>query len=165
MKTLYFVRHGKATDSSRDTKDFDRYLTEKGERHTRLMGSFLKEKSVLPDYVVTSPAKRTLNTSLILCNEIGFPIDKIDQVYDIYEAYLKDILDVIYQIDNTHNSAMLFGHNPSLVETVSYLGNEYFERFSKGAVACLQFNCDNWKQITQHSGTIAFYETPKNLDK
>ncbi|NTW10984.1 MAG: hypothetical protein HGA26_06465 [Chlorobiaceae bacterium] len=63
MKTLYIVRHAKAGWENGVTKDFDRTLSDRGLRTAPVMANLLKERKVVPDLVISSPAKRALTTA------------------------------------------------------------------------------------------------------
>ena len=70
MKTLYLMRHSKALNSSKDSSDFNRPLHPQGEIDAQTMGSRLLVKNPIPEIIISSPAKRALNTALQVLKEL-----------------------------------------------------------------------------------------------
>jgi len=68
-KTLWLLRHGDAEDGS--ASDFDRRLTERGERQARCAGRALARLAVEFEQVFASPRVRGLDTARIACAELG----------------------------------------------------------------------------------------------
>ena len=58
MKTIILVRHAKSSWKDPSLDDFDRPLNKRGKRNAPFMGNKLKERKIMPDLVLSSPAKR-----------------------------------------------------------------------------------------------------------
>src|SRR5436190_1251258 len=65
---IWFLRHGEAEDTA---PDFDRRLTEKGERQARAAGAALAALGVELDLCLTSPRVRARETAVLACDELG----------------------------------------------------------------------------------------------
>lgn len=163
MKTLYIIRHAKAEDRSLTMKDFDRELTENGKSDAVLIGKELNQLQVKPTMILTSSAKRAVQTAEIIVNELDLSIENIVGHENIYDASLKSILEVISQSPDKVSTLMIFGHNPSFKDLVNYLGNKIFAKLPKGSVVSLTFDTNNWSEIRKRSGKLTYYEFPKNL--
>ena len=61
MKKLILVRHAKS-DWPENTDDFDRPLSEKGEKNAEKMAKFLKENKIEIDKFYSSPARGAVLT-------------------------------------------------------------------------------------------------------
>lgn len=70
-KILLLIRHGKAIDGKVfPGNDFDRPLLEDGKKEFKILANFLKEKIFFtPEIILTSSAKRCLETAEILQDE------------------------------------------------------------------------------------------------
>lgn len=72
MRELWLLRHGK---SDRDAvgSDFDRPLKPRGRRAAQRLGEWLQERGLYPDLIITSPARRELNTAQLVCDALKRP--------------------------------------------------------------------------------------------
>ena len=57
MRELLIYRHGHAQFDS-DGGDFERELRDKGKRNAQRIGIWLARQQLLPDHILTSPARR-----------------------------------------------------------------------------------------------------------
>ena len=119
-RELILLRHGKS-DWSRDLADFDRPLKERGFNESTKIGLWLRENSLVPDSVLSSPAKRAKQTALQVCEAVGFPQENIIWQEDIYMANVRDLINVIGRITPSAHRLMLVGHNPGLEDLLFYL--------------------------------------------
>ena len=69
-RTLILLRHGKSDWSTGDS-DFDRPLKKRGRQASALVGKWLNAHEYIPDFVITSPAKRALQTAEITCEAMA----------------------------------------------------------------------------------------------
>lgn len=164
MKTLYLVRHAKAIERSKIKSDFDRDLTEKGQKTSILVGKHLSSLNILPDLVISSPAKRAYNTAIIICKELNYPEKNIILNRNIYEAAALELFRLIKETSNAYNSVMLVGHNPSFIELVNYICQApNVDKFPKCGVANIQFTLQDWNDIKPSSGNLIFLISPKSI--
>ncbi len=162
MKTLYIIRHAKSSWKHPGLTDAERPLNERGKRDAPLMGKRLKERGVMPDAIISSPANRAITTAQIIAREIGFPIENIISDESIYESGFEGLLQLIHFIGNSYNQVFLFGHNPGF----SWLANHLATDFSVGnlptcGIVCLEFEVDSWRKVSKNSGRCEFYDYPK----
>lgn len=143
MKTLIICRHAKA-DYPENTRDFDRPLKEKGEQDAKKQGMLLAEHGFLPDLIVSSSAKRALQTAQIVAKEIGYD-KKIVENDTIYYEGVGALITLIQSLPNEVESVMIFGHNPTLSDTVRYLLNMQhpFDMPTSG-MTCLENPYNTW---------------------
>ncbi len=161
MKTLILVRHAKSDWGNPDISDFDRPLNKRGLRDAPFMADLIKSKGIVPDLIISSPANRAITTAKYFASALNYPLDKIEQINIIYSSGVNTISELIASLDNQYNTVMLFGHNPS-ISSLSY-------NFSGGkvpdmptcAVACIDFNSNNWEDTLESDATLRFYEFPK----
>lgn len=161
MKILYLVRHSKSSWKDLSLNDFDRPLSKRGKKDAPLMGDYLTKMKVNIDLIISSPAKRTLETSKILTEKISFN-KKIQLEQQLYEANLKNILSVIMNIDEQFQNVMLIGHNPALTILANYLLKENIDNIPTSGIVAIKFAFD-WRNISENCGTLLFYDYPKKL--
>ncbi len=161
MKTLYLVRHAKSSWKDTKLRDFERPLNKRGLNDAPLMGKVLKKMNIKPDLIISSPAKRTLDTAEYFCEKINFPFEDVifdDSFYNgSSEDLLKEIQDQKYDI----NSIMIFAHNPGLTDLHNYLCDEFIENIPTAGVSILNFDSESWNDLKEKSCELEFFEFPK----
>ena len=160
MKTLYIVRHAKALQDEK-FKDWERPLLGIGIERADKVSLILKKKKICPDKIISSHAFRALNTAVIFALHLEYPINEIEISYDIYAKRPENVLDLIKKQDDALSSLMLFGHNPVFTDICNLLSEENLAHLSTSAVACIQFDCENWRKIYTKKGKSMFIETGK----
>ena len=113
MKTLLLLRHAKSSWSNPSLRDFDRPLNERGLKAAPLIGSLLLKRQLQPGLVLSSPAERARQTAALVVEAAQFAITpRFDE--RIYEASALALLELISQIDDGVEQAMIVGHNPGI---------------------------------------------------
>ena len=123
------------------------------------MGKLVKERGLSPDLIISSPARRARKTAKLF-KEAGDFAAGI--VFDdrIYEASANTLLYVIGEADNSLDSLMIVGHNPGMEGLVQVLTAES-EPMPTAAVAVINLDIDEWKQIRPASGRVAVILRPR----
>jgi len=114
---LLILRHGHASPkppSWDDRGDFGRQLSQKGEHQCILVGEWIRDQNLQPDRIFCSSAVRTESTATAVCVTTGIDQSVIDFKSSIYEAEVKDLLDVLCQTQKQVKRLLLVGHNPGL---------------------------------------------------
>lgn len=161
MKELIIIRHAKAEPATTSLGDMDRPLNERGKRDAPLMGGVLKARGAEPDLIVSSPAKRAIETAERIAEAVGYDSARI-AVYD--SVYLQEaplLLELIRSLKDEHHRAYLIGHNPHLSELVTRLTGEGVGQLPTCGVAAIQFAVDAWAYVMEGSGRLVFFEYPK----
>lgn len=126
-RELLVFRHGKSDWSTDAASDFERPLAERGRKAAKRMGRWLREQQLLPDHIVSSPAKRAKQTIVRACKFAGIPKDLVIWDQDIYEADIPDLLRVLAQCPQDKKRVMIVGHNPGFADLVSYLAGNHVD--------------------------------------
>jgi len=131
-RQLLIMRHAKSDWDADDGSDFDRPLSKRGIRNINAMSVWLMNNHLLPDKIVSSPARRAKQTSSLLMN--GVKMDEHSIIWDekIYEASLGDLLTVIDSHSEDVRRLLIVGHNPGLDRLVMYLAKNDPEFTSSG---------------------------------
>ncbi|MGB4594500.1 MAG: histidine phosphatase family protein [Anaerolineaceae bacterium] len=145
-KTLLLMRHGKSSWKDESLPDIKRPLKKRGEEDSEAIGKILKHKKLLPDVILTSPAKRARQTAEISAKEAG--ISKRVVVVDaLYMAEVQDIFNVLLGLEGNPDLVMVVGHNPGLEATLQTLDGRV-SALPTGSMACLRLEVEDWKTLS-----------------
>lgn len=161
MKTIYFIRHSKAKKVG-DT-DFQRELNKRGKNDAQVMANRLKEHEIMPDIIISSPSKRTAKTAKIFAKYMEFSKD-IKFKKSLYEASIKDYLDIIKQINNAFNIVFIVGHNETLTQICELLSDSHIGNIPTSGVFGIEFNVDEFEKIEARVGRVLLYDYPKKIE-
>jgi len=165
VKRLYIIRHAKSSWDDPLLDDFARPLNERGKRDAPRMGKRLKEKKIVADLMLTSPARRALATCKRIAEVLGYGEDKIKTERNLYHASEAQMLEVVQGIKDKHDVVMIFGHNPGLTAFVNELGKQLFDNVPTCGIAAYEFDVTSWKEITFGKGKLLFFDYPKSKEK
>lgn len=159
MKKLFIIRHAKSDWNDTSIDDFERPLNERGLQAAPLMGKRLKEKGILPDIILSSPASRALSTARLIAKEVGFT-KPITQNHYIYEAFVNALEETVSYIHDDHQTAFLVGHNPG-VSALAYVLSGLKEQLKTCAIVEISFDCNSWMNVNKDNATLISYDFPK----
>jgi phosphohistidine phosphatase len=160
-KNLFLIRHAHA-ESNNEVDDFDRKLTPQGLIDATEMSKRMLQHGLLPQFILSSPATRAMNTTKLFAENLSIPFNKIQPENTIYEASLSTLLSLINHLDNNYSTVALFGHNPGISTIMNYLSDDFFGTMPTAGVVQLQFSVDDWREITEGSGHIEWYAFPNS---
>jgi phosphohistidine phosphatase len=163
MKTLYLMRHAKASWEEPGVSDFNRPLVSKGVKKTRLVIDYLKQRGTVIDLMISSPALRALETAKLIATGLNYPENRIKTDRKIYDGYYDRILDIIYGTPNDVRSLMIFGHNPTITNLANLFLHPGIENMPTSCIVCLSFNAPGWEQIPAVPCEEEFIVFPKML--
>lgn len=168
-RELLILRHGKS-DWGQDLDDFHRPLKDRGKRGAQRIGVWLQQQDLSPDYIISSPAVRALETARKLSKVMGMDSRQIKQEPAIYEASLAELLAVLEQCPQKARRVMIVGHNPGLENLLIHLAKHKIPMPSDGnllptaTLARLKLP-DDWHQLAAGSGVVKSVIRPKELPK
>ena len=162
MKTIIMVRHAKSSWKDPSLDDFDRPLNKRGKRNAPFMGEKLKERQIMPDLILSSPAKRARKTAIAVAKAIGYPKKKIKYDDNMYHPSARYLLEMVRNQDDKNETIMLFGHNPDFNDFADMLlkHNPIYNIPTTG-VYCIRFDVDSWKKLREGKGESVFFDYPK----
>jgi len=121
-RELLIMRHAKSDWDGGDA-DFDRPLTRRGKADAPKVGAWLAQEGLVPDHVVSSPARRAHQTALRLCKALGIPKGQIDWDPRVYDADLDGLLEALGCCPPDAPRVLLIGHNPGLETLLLHLAD------------------------------------------
>lgn len=163
MKTLYILRHAKSSWNDASLPDFDRPLNGRGLNAAPFIGEVIARKGLFPDLIISSPAKRAMQTATLVKESSGSnaPIQYEERIYEASPHTLKT---VISQVAESVESVLLVGHNPGIEGLINHLtGN--LEPMPTAALAAISLDIAAWSKIDANCGTLQFVIRPNEEKK
>lgn len=163
MKKLLLIRHAKSDWDDLELQDIDRPLNKRGLRNAPVMAARLKEQNIIPDLIVSSPARRAIATADFFAE--GLHLDKTAVVVeqDAYLGSAGSLLSIINMFDNKYNFIALVGHNPALTNLAINLCNLDTDNIPTCGYVLITFPFDDWSLISSWTGDKKIYDYPKNI--
>lgn len=162
MRTLYLLRHAKSSWKDQTLNDFDRPLKGRGRRAAEQMGQVLAEEKLKSPLVISSPAVRARETTELVLESAGLK-SKPRFEERIYEADVRTLLDLVQSISDSADTAIMVGHNPGFENLLSYLTGDN-RHMSTCALAKIEFDVASWSEVSDESGRLELFVTPKELE-
>lgn len=161
MKTLLLLRHAKSSWDDRSLRDFDRPLNERGLKAAPLIGELIGRRKLRPQLVISSPAERARQTASLVLRSAGLA-EEVRYDSRVYEASMAQLLDIVREIDEKVESAMLVGHNYGIENLLEHLTGEA-RHMPTAALAQIALDVDGWNASGASAGRLEFFVKPKDL--
>ncbi len=163
MKTLYLVRHAKSSWKFPELADFDRPLNRRGKRDAPMMGNRLQRRSILPDLIMSSPAKRARKIAQAIAKSVGYPASALTYAPEVYDASVDSLIALLQATDDRVAVLMLVGHNPELTDLAKYLTTHSIDNVVTSGVVAIKFPTTRWAEVGQSGkGEFLWYDYPKS---
>jgi phosphohistidine phosphatase len=173
MRQLLLLRHAKSTWDDASLPDRDRPLNARGRRSATVMRQAMRDLGLVPDVVLVSTARRTMETLEALEPWDDTPL--IDALDSLYLANPMQLIAVLHGVAETVRSVLLIGHNPGMHDLALSLagpgalrgGGEsaraLADGFPTGALA--EFVVPGpWWDLREGSGRLVRFLTPRMLE-
>jgi len=162
-KTLLVVRHAKSSWESGIAADFDRPLNDRGKRDAPVMAARLKDKKIMPDAFVSSPANRAFTTAGVFCDVFGLPEKKIITIPSLYHAAPETFFKVISELDNKFETVAIFSHNPGITAFANMLtDNIHVDNMPTCGIFGVEVLTNSWANFKESTKTFLLFDYPKN---
>jgi phosphohistidine phosphatase len=161
MKTLLLIRHAKSSWNDASLPDRDRPLASRGERDAATMSERLLQRHVDPDLITCSPAVRALATARIIASGLDYKRERIAVDDRLYAASMDALIEVIEELDDALDCAMLVGHNPECSVLAHHFCSE-ITHMPTCAVAEFRFDTKRWGGIGDSKPLRTTFDWPKN---
>ncbi len=163
MKQLYLIRHAKSSWSDPSATDFERKLNSRGKADAPAMAARLAKRKIVPDYIVSSPAKRAKKTAKIFAKAVGFAGKKIVYDPDIYSSSLANLFKVVHGIDDEYDTAFFVGHNYAITDFAETLTQTCFENIPTSGIVAIALSVSCWREVQGGCGRCVFFDYPKKF--
>jgi phosphohistidine phosphatase len=103
MKTLLILRHAKAVSKNPNLSDHDRPLDELGKEDALRLGKLIKNKDIIPSFIICSTAFRAKTTADLVAKGCNYEGDIVLD-YSLYEAKPQDYLAILETLSERYSS-------------------------------------------------------------
>lgn len=119
-RELWLLRHAKAKRDA-SYEDFDRPLKKRGKQDALELGVWLQQQNLIPDWVLSSPAKRAIGTATRVVEAMDGHDLTIMQDKRLYAQGFEQLKVVLAECPAKAQRILLVGHNPELEDLLIYL--------------------------------------------
>jgi len=158
---MILIRHGKSAWDDPYLSDYDRPLADRGLRDLPEMAERLVVKNGIPDLIISSSAKRAVQTTEIIAQELANFSTKIIFEKQLYHASAKTILEVLKNQNDHKKLIFVVGHNPGLNDFIQLMGQGIDNLPTSGQYG-LNLHSDFWKDLKSKNVSKWFLDYPKN---
>lgn len=156
------MRHGKSSKDDPNLEDQERPLNKRGEKDAPRMGKLLRKENLVPEAILSSPAKRAKDTAVAAAKASKYE-GEIQLVPSFYYASPDAFWQALINLPDNVQRVMLVGHNPDLEELVHNLTGEMVS-MSTAAIAWIELPLDHWKDFEPGlTGKLVKVWRPKEL--
>jgi phosphohistidine phosphatase len=169
---LLLLRHAKSSWDDPRLGDHARPLSKRGRRAAAAMRRAMAELELVPDVVLVSSARRTLETLEALEPWEESPL--VEAMDALYLATAGQMLEVLRGVAETARSVLLVGHNPGLQDLAVLLvggreaamahpiGRQLAERYPTAGLA--EFAVTGaWRTLDAGGGRLLRFLDPRDL--
>ncbi|MFY9796078.1 MAG: histidine phosphatase family protein [Candidatus Nitrosopolaris sp.] len=162
MKSVLILRHAKSTWKHPDLNDHDRPISKRGKRDAPRMGELLQNEHLVPEFIISSTAKRARSTAKVVAKASGYK-GEITFNRSLYAAQPAAYIHVLCDVSNEYSRVLLVGHNPGLEQLVKMLtGEEHV--MPTCSLVHVQLRVNSWTEIDYKTkGKMAGIWKPRDL--
>lgn len=163
MKTLILIRHAKSSWDNSIHTDVDRPLNERGKYDAPLMAGRIKDRKIVIDAFISSPAKRAKKTAEIFIDVLEAKEKKLIFIPSLYEATSQKFYDAIESLKDKYDTVALFAHNPGITDFINSLECSPVYNMPTCGVYAIKIKVKSWAGFRETSKEFLFFDYPKNL--
>jgi phosphohistidine phosphatase len=168
VKTLLLMRHAKSSWDDPKLADQDRPLAPRGRKAAARMAEYMRHAGLDPSIVLCTSALRARQTLELLRPALSKETTvKVEA--KLYTAGSKELMTRIRRLSPAANSVLVVGHNPAMQELVLGLASKgprlkaIRSKFPTAALAVLDADIDEWRQLAPDGASLVDFVTPKVL--
>ncbi len=162
MKRLFLIRHAKSSWDKPELSDFDRPLNKRGKRNGPEMASRLEKLGVVPDLIISSPAKRARKTAAYMAKGTGYSKKAIHYIESLYMGSMDSYIRVLQEAFKEADTVFLVGHNYTITDLAEFLSGGSFANVPTCGVVALEYGKAGGFSAAAGAGKLLFFDFPKN---
>lgn len=160
---MLVIRHAKSSWDIGTLSDFDRSLNDRGKRDAPMMAERIKDRNILIDAFVASPAKRAKKTAECFIETYGRNKEDIIFIPQLYHAGTDVFFEVTETLNDQLNTVAIFSHNPGITDFVNLLiKNVRLDNMPTCGVFAIKLKDKSWKNFSTAAKELMFFDYPKN---
>jgi phosphohistidine phosphatase len=161
MLTLILMRHAKSSWDAPQLADHDRPLNARGRSSAKAMGRWLKQHDYLPDEVLCSSSRRTVET----LERLGIAA-RVRITRQLYHAGPAEMLAVLREA--LAPSVLMIGHNPGIADFAAEIvqappDHPRFHDYPTCATLVAGFDRIAWSAVGWGDGRVMDFTIPREL--
>ncbi len=161
-RTIVLIRHAKTKPAGLLQDDYDRRLSERGEKDAPETGQRLRQWQLIPDLIIASTAKRAAQTAHAIAASVAYDKGRIQwekQLYlctsDVFESVLSGVPDHV-------NTVFIIAHNPGITEFANTLSPRYhIDNLPTCGVVGFHVTENNWADFPASKKEVFLSDYPK----
>lgn len=162
---LILTRHAKSSWTDPGQDDADRPLNDRGRTSAQALAGWMLENGHVPDTVLVSGARRTVETWERMARVIAGPV-VVETAPKLYLGAAETILEVIRT--RSAASLLVICHNPGIADFAQRIvssppEDDRFVTYPTGATTVLMFEADTWDELQWSSGAATHFVVPRDL--
>ena len=126
------------------------------------MGKLLRDRDIIPDLIISSPAKRAHSTAKLVAAEVDYSSEHIRIDKRIYFEGTGAILHLIKETPDSVSTLFLFGHNPDFSYLADIFSSDYHGNVPTTGVVGIHFTAETWAECSEQNGRMVFMEKPSD---
>jgi len=146
MKSITLIRHAKSS-WKHDVSDKERPLKSRGKNDAKLVSNEYLKHNLSVDGVFSSPAKRAYTTCQIFSKYVGFSLNDVIVIDDLYDFGGENVINFIKSLSNKLDSVMIFGHNHAFTSISNIFGSTFTENLPTSGLVKIDFEIEDWKDL------------------
>jgi phosphohistidine phosphatase len=158
MKRLYIVRNAHAAIGAIDR---ERELDEQGKRELDSIGGQMVAQGMRPNTILTSGARRSVDTAKYIREVFGLLVNVIDIREDLYNADLPKLLEILQSLPDEKNSVMLIASNQGVTDLLGSITNSEYKDIPNAALVVVELRLRHWKDIESNTGRELAFLKPE----
>lgn len=143
-------------------RDHDRPLNKRGKKAAPEMGRRLKQRGVRLDAIVSSDARRAVDTAEAVARVLDLPMDALRRAPDLYDAGTAEVFDLIRRFDDRWQQVLVVGHNPGFTDLANRFSPQPIVNIPTAGIVAFWFDASAWRDIDREHLTASMYDYPKN---
>jgi len=160
-RTVLLIRHAKSSWDDPRMKDIDRPLNPRGREEARLMAEKLKEKGIVADRFICSPAVRTRETAEIFLQILELPPSALEIMDDLYEPGISDFEKAILSARSSDATIAIIAHNPGITYYAGMVANVKIDNMPTCSIFAFGGDASDWAEFLHIQKEFRFFESPK----
>ena len=158
LRKIILLRHAKSSWKDPLLRDFDRPLSKRGIKDTKLMKVHITSLLKEVDEIYSSPSIRTRQT----INQLAPEFPRVNYVESLYLGDVSVVLSLLESIQTQIKTVMIVGHNPCIQETMEIIWKKPVEKFP--TCATVVFSLQNgWSKTNTPFGNLEKFVKPSDL--
>ena len=158
LRKINLLRHAKSSWKDPLLRDFDRPLSKRGIKDTKLMKVHITSLVKEVDEIYSSPSIRTSQT----INQLIPAFSHVNYLASLYLGDVSVVLSLLESIQKRFKTVMIVGHNPCIQEMMELLWKKPVEKFPTCAVAVFSLN-NGWAKTGIPIGNLEKFIKPSDL--